>query len=76
MRKTGLRGKYLYALPQVDWNNAIVRKKADAYLYHLVSNELLNRRVPHHPMSSSELKSLVILGIAVDRIVCVCGLEK
>jgi hypothetical protein len=40
MRKTGLRGKYLYALPQLDWNDATVKKKAEAYLNLLVSNEL------------------------------------
>jgi hypothetical protein len=34
MRKTGLSEKYLYALPHVDWNDAMVRKKADAYLYN------------------------------------------
>ena len=29
--KTGFSGKYLYNLPQVDWNAATVRKKADPY---------------------------------------------
>jgi len=30
-RKTVLRGKYLYALPQVDWKEATVRKNAEPY---------------------------------------------
>jgi hypothetical protein len=30
-KKVLLRGKYLYSLPRVDWNEAKVRKKALAY---------------------------------------------
>lgn len=30
-KKVVLRGKYLYPLPHVDWNEAMVRKKALAY---------------------------------------------
>jgi hypothetical protein len=31
MRKDILSGKYLYALPQVDWKDARVKKKAEPY---------------------------------------------
>lgn len=65
----------MYALLQVDWNDAMVKKKADAYLKYFL-NEALKLESSNHPISSSELKSPVILGIAVDRIVYVCRSES
>jgi hypothetical protein len=53
-RKAVFSGKYLYALPHVDWNEATVRKKAE----------------PYHPTLSRDLNSSVIRGIAVATMVC------
>jgi len=53
IRNVIFKGKYLYALPHVDWKDAIVRKKAD----------------PYHPTRSKPSNSSVILGMAVATIV-------
>jgi len=53
IKKVILSGKYLYALPHVDWNAAKVRKKAE----------------PYHAIKSIPLKSSVIAGMAVPTIV-------
>jgi hypothetical protein len=55
-RKAVFNGKYRYAFPHVDWNEATVRKKAD----------------PYHPTLSIDLNSSVIRGMAVATIVCFC----
>jgi hypothetical protein len=55
-----LSGKYLYALPQVDWNEAIVRKKAE----------------PYQPTWSREWNWSVIRGIAVATIVMSMATRK
>ena len=59
-RKTHFRLQYLYALPQVDWNAATVRKKAD----------------PYQPTSERELNSSVILGMAVATMVMSSATRK
>ena len=53
-KNVDLSGKYLYALPHVDWNDATVRKKAE----------------PYQPTSCSDWKSSVMRGIAVATMVC------
>ena len=51
--KVVLRGKYLYAFPQADWKEPLVKKNAD----------------PYQDTLSRPLKSSVILGIAVATMV-------
>lgn len=53
IRKLNLRGKYLYALPHVDWKAPSVKKKAE----------------PYQPTWSTDLNWSVILGIAVATMV-------
>ena len=52
-RKTVFRSKYLYAFPQVDWDDATVMKKTEAY----------------HPTSSRLWNWSVMGGMAVARMV-------
>lgn len=52
-KKVVLRGKYLYALPQVDWKPAVVMKNAELY----------------QETSAMPWNSSVIFGIAVATIV-------